>query len=95
MEITNEMVDYVAVLSRLKLSPEQRSMLRADLGDLIGYMDILNNLDTAGVEPMSHVLDVKNVFRADTVEPSFDRAALLEGAPQWDEDGFIVPKTVE
>jgi aspartyl-tRNA(Asn)/glutamyl-tRNA(Gln) amidotransferase subunit C len=58
-------------------------------------MDILNNLDTERVEPMSHVFAVKNVFRPDEVEPSFDRSALLSGAPKRDEDAFVVPKTVE
>jgi aspartyl-tRNA(Asn)/glutamyl-tRNA(Gln) amidotransferase subunit C len=95
MQITDEMVEYVAVLSRLKLSEEQRTKVREDLGSIIGYMDILNNLDTEGVEPMSHVFAVKNVFRPDVVEPSFDRAELLAGAPKRDEDAFVVPKTVE
>ncbi len=44
---------------------------------------------------MSHVFAVKNVFRPDEVEPSFDRSALLSGAPKRDEDAFVVPKTVE
>ncbi len=95
MQITDEMVDYGAVLSRLKLSDAQRTKIREDLGSIIGYMDILNNLDTENVEPMSHVFAVKNVFRPDVVEPSFDRAELLNGAPKHDEEAFIVPKTVE
>ncbi len=59
MLITDEMVDYVAVLSRLKLSPEERTKVREALGSIIEYMDVLNNLDTEGVEPMSHVFAVK------------------------------------
>ena len=52
-------------------------------------------MDTAAVEPMSHVFPVKNVFRADVVEPSADRRDLLRNAPIPDEEAFLVPKTVE
>ena len=86
MKITEEMVDYVSALSRLRL-PE--------LEQIIGYMDVLNTLDTSGVEPMSHVFPVKNVLRPDVVEPSADRAELLKNAPVPDEAAFLVPKTVE
>ena len=95
MKITDEMVDYVAQLSRLRVLPEERAALAENLGEIITYMDTLNDLDTGGIEPMSHVFAVKNVFRRDEVEPSFDREALLENAPERDEESFLVPKTVE
>lgn len=59
MEITKDMVSYVAELSRLKLNDEQAETTRKGLGEIIGYMDILNNIDTEGVEPMSHALPLK------------------------------------
>lgn len=95
MKITDEMVDYVAALSRLNVRAEEKDALREELGSIIGYMDILSSVDTDGIEPMSHVFSVKNVFREDIVEPSYDREILLENAPDRSEDSFIVPKTVE
>ncbi len=95
MEITKDMVAYVAELSRLKLSDEEAETARKGLGEIIGYMDILNNIDTEGVEPMSHAFAVKNVMRDDIVRPSHDRAELLKNAPKADDEAIIVPRTVE
>ncbi len=95
MEITKDMVGYVASLARLKLDESQTAALQKDLGEIINYMDVLNNLDTEGIEPMSHAFAVKNVFREDVVKPSADRAELLKNAPKSDEEAIIVPKTVE
>ncbi len=95
MKITDEMVDYVAELSRLRVLPEEKAELREILGSIIGYMDVLNEVDTEGIEPMSHVFAVKNVFREDVVEPSCDREELLKNAPKRSDDAFVVPKTVE
>ena len=95
MKITTEMVDYISVLSRLKLPQEEKEQMTGELEQIIAYMDTLNALDTSGVEPMSHVFPVKNVLREDEVVPSFDRAGLLKNAPKADEEAFLVPKTVE
>ena len=95
MEITKEMVAYVAELSRLKLSDEEAETARKGLGEIIGYMDVLNNIDTEGVEPMSHAFAVKNVMRDDVVRPSHDRTELLANAPKADDEAIIVPRTVE
>ena len=89
MKITEEMVDYVSVLSRLKLPAEEKARMTGELER------ILDALDTAEVEPMSHVFPLKNVLRPDTVEPSFARPTLLQNAPVPDEEAFLVPKTVE
>lgn len=95
MKITKRMVSYVAELSRLKLSEEQTVKMQADLESIIGYMDVLSRLDTQGIEPLSHIFSVKNVFREDETAESFDREALLVNAPVRDSECFIVPKTVE
>lgn len=95
MKITEEMVEYVAILSRLKLSDEEKVQVQNDLGSIIDYIDLLNNVDTTDIEPMSHTFAIKNVFRKDEVQPSFDREELLKNAPKRDEESFIVPKTVE
>ena len=88
-------MDYVSALARLKLPEEERASMAAELEQILEYMDVLSGLDTEGVEPMSHVFPVKNVLRADAVEPSTDRAALLAGAPAHDGEAFLVPKAVE
>ena len=95
MEITKEMVDYVSTLSRLKLDEAAKEKMQGELQQIIAYMDVLNTLDTSGVEPMSHVFPVKNVLREDQVVPSFDRAELLKNAPATDGEAFLVPRAVE
>lgn len=95
MKITAELVDYISELSRLELEPEEKGAMTAELERIVAYMDVLNKLDTEGVEPMSHVFPVKNVLREDEVIPSQDRAELLAGSPVPDGESFLVPKAVE
>ena len=90
MKITEEMVDTISALSRLKLPEEEKVRMAGELERILEYVEVLNTLDTAAVEPMSHVFPVKNV-----VEPSADRRDLLRNAPIPDEEAFLVPKTVE
>lgn len=95
MQITRELIDYVADLSRLRLTEEEKDKAEKDLGSILTYIDKLNELDTVGVEPMSHAFPVKNVFREDEVKPSEDREVLLQNAPVQQDGCFKVPKTVE
>ena len=95
MKITEELVDYVSELSRLKLPEAEKAAMAAELEKIVDYMDLLSGLDTTGVEPLSHVFPVKNVLRADQVAPSCDREALLAGAPASDGEAFLVPRAVE
>ena len=95
MNINTDLVDYISELSRLELQCGEKQAMTAQLEQIIAYMDVLNRLDTTGVEPMSHVFPVKNVLREDEVEPSQDRAELLAGAPVPDEEAFLVPKAVD
>ena len=95
MKITAELVDYLAGLSRLEVQEGERQAMTAELERILAYMDVLERLDTQGVEPMSHVFPVKNVLREDEVIPSQDRAELLAGSPAPDQEAFLVPKTVE
>ena len=95
MKITEELVDYVSELSRLRLPEGEKTAMAAELEKIVDYMDVLSGLDTTGVEPLSHVFPVKNVLRADQVAPSCDREALLAGAPASDGEAFLVPRAVE
>lgn len=95
MEITENLVSYVAELSRIKLDGGQTEKMQREIGALVEYMDILNTLDTSDVEPISHVFDVKNVLRVDDVKDSYERSELLKNAPIHTEESAVVPKTVE
>ena len=95
MKITEEMVDYVSILSRLKLPQEEKERMTGELEQILVYMDVLNSLDTSAVEPMSHIFPLKNVTRPDEVVPSRDRDELLANGPAVKDGAFLVPKTVE
>lgn len=93
--IDNQTIDYVAALAKLQLSEEEQEKARVDLGAILEYMEIMKELDTEGVEPMSHVFPVKNVFREDEVKNTPDRENLLANAPEQKEGCFKVPRTIE
>ncbi len=95
MKITPELVEYVSALSKLRLDEAEKAKMTGELEQIVTYMEILNQVDTTGVEPMSHVLPVRNVTRPDVVEPSYDREELLKGAPKRDKETFLAPKAVE
>lgn len=93
--ITDETIDYVGILAKLELSPEEKEAAKKDMAEMLDYIDQLNNLDTEGVEPMSHVFPVNNVFREDVVVNGDEREAILANAPAVKDGSFKVPKTVE
>ena len=95
MEITDKLVSYVAELAHLKLDDAQKQQAADDLARMIGYVDKLSELDTDGVEPMSHAFPVTNVFREDEVRESMAREQVLANAPAVKDGCFLVPKTVE
>lgn len=95
MRINDETIEYVAALAKLELSHEEREKAKVDLESIITYMDILNELDTESMEPMSHVFPIVNVFREDIVVNEPNREMLLRNAPEQKDGYFKVPKTVE
>ena len=95
MKITKELVEYVASLSRIKLDEASTDKMKKELGAVIDYMEILNQVDTNNVEPLSHVFSINNVMRDDVVCESFEREELIKNAPKHTEETVIVPKTVE
>jgi aspartyl-tRNA(Asn)/glutamyl-tRNA(Gln) amidotransferase subunit C len=66
-----------------------------DLGTILEYIDQLETLDTSGIEPMMHVLDVANVYREDTVGESLSQEDAFKNAPQTDGEYFLVPKILD
>ena len=88
-------IHYVANLARIALSPEQEARLAAQLGDILGYVKKLEELDVTGVEPMAHAVPLANVLRTDEVQPSISQEAALSNAPKQANGLFVVPKIVE
>ena len=95
MKIDNNLITYLESLGRIELTQDEREKCGKNLADILSYMDMLNELDTAGVEPLSHSFPVTNVFREDIVAASADRELLLSNAPRQKDGCFKVPKTVE
>lgn len=93
--ISDETMKYVGILAKLELSQEERERARKDMEEMLDYIDKLNELDTSGVEPMSHVFPVDNVFREDVVTNGDDRENMLKNAPEVRGGSYQVPKTVE
>ncbi|MCI5603351.1 MAG: Asp-tRNA(Asn)/Glu-tRNA(Gln) amidotransferase subunit GatC [Lachnospiraceae bacterium] len=93
--ISDETIDYVGILAKLELSGEEKEQAKKDMANMLDYIDKLNELDTEGVEPMSHVFPVNNVFREDVVTNGDDRENILKNAPEEKDGMFNVPKTFE
>jgi aspartyl-tRNA(Asn)/glutamyl-tRNA(Gln) amidotransferase subunit C len=92
MKITVEEVEHVAKLSRLTFSPEETALFTRQLDNILGYVDKLNELDTTGIEPTSHVLPIKNVFKVDEARPSLTPDEALSNAPERSGDFYRVLK---
>ena len=93
--ISDETIEYVGILAKLELSDQEKEDAKKDMGKMLDYIDKLNELDTSGVEPMSHVFPVNNVFREDVVTNGDDRENILKNAPEEKEGAFVVPKTFD
>jgi aspartyl-tRNA(Asn)/glutamyl-tRNA(Gln) amidotransferase subunit C len=88
-------VKYVAHLARLALTPDEEKKLANQLGNILGYIEKLNELDVAGVEPTAHAVPMVNVTRPDEIRPSLPHNDALRNAPAKANGLFIVPKIVE
>lgn len=95
MKITPELVDHVARLARLDLSGEEAVKMQDQLGDILGYIGLLDELDLSDVPPTSHVIDIVNVMRDDDVKPSLPVEKGLANAPAREGTMFKVPRIIE
>lgn len=91
--ISDETIEYVGILAKLELSEQEKEKAKSDMGRMLDYIDKLGELDTSGVEPMSHVFPVENVFREDVMTNTDTREDLLKNAPQQKDGMFMVPRT--
>ena len=94
MKITKDEVLHVTNLARLTLSDEELEVMTGQLDTILSYVDKLEELDTAAVEPTTHVLSVTNAFREDQVTDSLSREEALANAPLHNEESFQVPKII-
>jgi aspartyl-tRNA(Asn)/glutamyl-tRNA(Gln) amidotransferase subunit C len=88
-------VKYVAHLARIALTPDEQEKFGAQLSNILGYIEKLNQLDVSRVEPTAHAVPLVNVFRPDEVRPSLPNAEALRNAPASANGLFMVPKIVE
>ncbi len=95
MKITREGVDYVAHLARLNLREDEKDKFTTQLNDIFLYMEMLNKVDTSGVEAMTHAISLNNVFRDDVVKDSIGNEMALANAPDEMGSCFRVPKVIE
>ncbi|MGN0505441.1 MAG: Asp-tRNA(Asn)/Glu-tRNA(Gln) amidotransferase subunit GatC [Lachnospiraceae bacterium] len=93
--ISDETMEYVSILAKLELSEEEKQKAKQDMERMLDYVDLLKELDTDGVTPMSHVFPVSNVFREDVVTNGDEKEAVLQNAPKQKNGMFMVPKTIE
>jgi aspartyl-tRNA(Asn)/glutamyl-tRNA(Gln) amidotransferase subunit C len=95
MAVTIKDVEHVATLARLTFSEEEKRTLTHELNEILEYMEQLNMLDTSKVEPLSHVIELSNVFRNDTLMPCLTQEEALLNAPAKTEKFFKVPKVID
>jgi aspartyl-tRNA(Asn)/glutamyl-tRNA(Gln) amidotransferase subunit C len=94
MRITNREIQYIADLARLELKDEEIPTLTSQIDTILSYIGLLNELDTAGVAPTTHVLAVNNAFREDEVHSSLTQEEALANAPQQNGEAFVVPRII-
>lgn len=94
MSVTIKDVEHIAALAKLEFSEAEKEKFTHQFNEILGYMEQLNSVDTANVEPLAQVIELKNVFRSDNVTPSTPTETALMNAPAATEEHFKVPKVI-
>ncbi len=92
--IDEKMLDHLGVLSKLELKEEERKKTCEDIGDMLKYIDKLNELDTEGVDPLVQIIPMENVFRQDKISNKNEKDKMLANAPQKKDGQYVVPRTI-
>jgi aspartyl-tRNA(Asn)/glutamyl-tRNA(Gln) amidotransferase subunit C len=95
MSVSRDDVRSIAALARLAFTDEEEQELTEDLNQILGHVEDLESVDTSGVEPMTHVLDLSNRTRDDVAESRISRDEALSNAPDTDGEHFRVPKVID
>ncbi len=93
--ISDETIEYVGILAKLSLSDKEKESAKSDMARMLDYIDMLSEIDTTDVEPMSHIFPVKNVMRDDEITCGDGSEETLFNAPSRWSEMFVVPKTVD
>ena len=94
MAITIQDVEHIATLAKLVFTDAEKEKFTHRMNQILEYMEKLNSLDTSTVEPLSHVIELSNVFRADEVKPGVSTEEALKNAPAKNDEFFKVPKVI-
>jgi aspartyl-tRNA(Asn)/glutamyl-tRNA(Gln) amidotransferase subunit C len=94
MKITKKEVIYVADLARLDLDDAAIDKFAEQIGEVLEYVDKLNEVDTEGLRPTSHAISLTNAFREDELRQPLERDKVLANAPEKEDGNFVVPKVV-
>ncbi|MBF0450694.1 MAG: Asp-tRNA(Asn)/Glu-tRNA(Gln) amidotransferase subunit GatC [Candidatus Magnetomorum sp.] len=94
MPITKEDIQHIAKLARLELEPQEIDDFTCQFGNILSYIERLDQVNTDNILPMSHPIHMVNAFREDSILPSIPTEVALSNAPEKDEHAFIVPKIV-
>ncbi len=95
MPKTDLKLDHVANLARIDLTPEEKERFAAQLGDVLAYIALLNEVNVEGVEPTAHAFPVVNVWADDIPEPGLSVEDALRNAPEKRGNMFVVPRVVD
>ena len=95
MALSADEVAKVAILARLRLSPEELETFTGQLNTIVEFVAQLQELDTTAVEPLAHGVEVRNVFRPDVRGESLPREEALANAPKRNAESFLVPVVLE
>lgn len=95
MSVTEKDVQYIANLAKLQVTEEEAKSYAKDMSSILGYMELLNEVDTSNIEPLEHVIDLDSRFRKDEAKSPLSHEDALKNAPDADSDYFRVPKVIE
>jgi aspartyl-tRNA(Asn)/glutamyl-tRNA(Gln) amidotransferase subunit C len=94
MAITIKDVEHIAKLAKLEFTDAEKEKFTHQMNQILEYVEQMNKLDTSRVEPLSHVIELSNVFRADEVKQGVSTEEALKNAPSKTEEFFKVPKVI-
>lgn len=95
MQITPDLIKYLESLARIELTADEKNKVSEELQDILTYIEMLNELDTDDIEPVSHAFSVTNVFRRDEAVCAMTPEQIVANAPESKDNMFVVPKAVE
>lgn len=95
MQITDEIIDQIAELAKLKFEGEEKEAIKGDLNNIVEFMDKLSEVDTEGVEPLISMVEDENDMREDVISNHLPKEAALKNAPSKNSDYFKIPKVLD